>query len=658
MVLTSRPNLSWFLTLISIILVLVIGMESNEYLLMNTQYELDELRAQFGTILEMQPEFINLDSSESQYKAANGVYKLIPYYQKLSPDLSPTDFQSSRFIIHKHIITGQWQLTEFDAYPCSKNIKAFPVMDDNEKIKFIPNRCVILLQRIQEQEMTIKNLKEQIKFKDDCLQSLTTQNKSLLNTKNTNLSDEKKKGTKAYTQLKEELCEKKDKINEMKTKFEEKLFEKENEIHVAKKKFKVQVFENEKQIVDSRAEFQKTIIKVKSEQNKMHKEKIRLMKNEMNLEQSKLKKKYWEEQETLKENLSPEKFKEKETQIIYLQNQLSKTESENNKLKMTQEILEKEKENLTNYNQNFLTQLTQEKKKCKELESTLKNNTKKQQATNYNTAAATTSTLPEKPFKTVKNKLELALQNDVKKKQTNILTKKSTLPTKFSSKTSTINFDNMLLDVISTNKEVIDAISEYNSTNLDFEETFNTMIGFLEKEYKRNENEVLQDLKEFYEDVNTMDFQIQKMKALMAEHDTQTLKIDPNYTYEFLVINYGAFIYAAEQLAEFNSDSDQMEKKMKYADPQIQKFWYRDGGKVIWFTIMTHIYLNHKTYHEDALKSMTDQTLLKQFARLTKDTQLLAEKAHQYEFILTAIGTVMHAQKELLEDFKNLKKNN
>jgi len=49
---------------------------------------------------------------------------------------------------------------------------------------------------------------------------------------------------------------------------------------------------------------------------------------------------------------------------------------------MTQEILEKEKENLENYNQNLSTQLTQEKKKCKRMELTMKNDAKKLKQTN------------------------------------------------------------------------------------------------------------------------------------------------------------------------------------------------------------------------------------------------------------------------------------
>jgi len=606
----------------------------------------------------MQPEFINLDSSESQYKAANGVYKLIPYYQKSSPELSPTDFQSSRFIIHKHVITGQWQLTEFDAYPCSRNIKAFPVVDEHEKTKLIANHSLAFYQSLENQERIIENLKEELKAKDDSIQSLTSQNESLLDMCFTDLSDETIKDTEAYTQLEgalfekekkmneanrkfketlfekeneilgfkkklkviieaytqleEALFEKEKKMNEANRKFEETLFEKENEILEFKKKLKVQFFEHEKQIVDSRAEFQKTIIKVKTEQNKMYKEKIRLMKNDMNLEQSKLKNKYWVEQETLKENLSPEKFKEKEKQINYLQNQLSKTESENNKLKMTQEILEKEKENLTNYNQNLLTQLAQEKKKFKETIA-LKNNTKKKQATN----SATTSTPPEKVFKNIK-KIDNKIRNG-------ILSKK---------------------DINSTYMDI--------NADLNFEEEYTTMITFLENENKSNEDELLRDLNEFYQDVNTKDYQIQRIKKIMEE-DTKTLMYDPNYTYEFVLINYGALVYAKEEISKYDSYSQDVETKMNCVNEKM-KNWNDAGGKFIWFTILSHVYLIHEQFEESTVPSkfIKDETLIEKLKVLMKEPQLLLEKEYRYEFMLTAIGTVMHARKEVLDEFKNV----
>merc|ERR1712034_63460 len=125
----------------------------------------------------------------------------------------------------------------------------------------------------------------------------------------------------------------------------------------------------EKQIVDLRAEFEHKIIDVKNEQNKMHKEKINLIKRKMTLEKSKLENRFCEEQKTLKENLSSEKFNQKETQINVLQKQFSESQSENDKLKMTQKLFEKEKMELEIYNENISLQLTHGKKQFSECES-------------------------------------------------------------------------------------------------------------------------------------------------------------------------------------------------------------------------------------------------------------------------------------------------
>jgi hypothetical protein len=197
----------------------------------------------------MQPEFINLDSTEFQYKAANGIYKLIPYYQKLSPELSAEDFKSSRFIIHKHVITGQWQLTDVYAYPSSRIVKAFPVTDENEKMKFKTNLCIPLYQTVQRQETAIEILQKKVKTKDDTIEFLTTQNDVLLDTSSTI------KDTAAYAMYHGKL-------------------------------------------------------KIQNERIKMLQEKMRLMQTEMNFQKTQL----WEEQKTLKQNLSTTTFQQKETQ--------------------------------------------------------------------------------------------------------------------------------------------------------------------------------------------------------------------------------------------------------------------------------------------------------------------------------------------------------
>jgi len=95
------------------------------------KFDLKTLRTNFEEILATQPKFIQLDlnDADSFTRPASGIYKLIPSYQKIN--FTPNEI---RFIIQKHIMTGQWQLTEFDplSYPFSKNIQAFPLTQEIE----------------------------------------------------------------------------------------------------------------------------------------------------------------------------------------------------------------------------------------------------------------------------------------------------------------------------------------------------------------------------------------------------------------------------------------------------------------------------------------------------------------------------------------------
>jgi hypothetical protein len=134
---------------------------------MSETYDLEELRAAFPKILETQPEYISLDSIESQYNATNGIYKLLPYYQKLSTE--SLNLKDSRFIIHKHVITGQWQLTEIYDYFWSRNIKALPVTNENALL----NSHVTKSHTIQELKKTILNAKIDIKRKNGSIEYLT-----------------------------------------------------------------------------------------------------------------------------------------------------------------------------------------------------------------------------------------------------------------------------------------------------------------------------------------------------------------------------------------------------------------------------------------------------------------------------------------------------
>jgi hypothetical protein len=95
----------------------------------NTQkmvYDVDDLPYYFYTILQTQPNYIQLTSPYSQHQDVVGTYKRFPYYQKIYSTIDKQDLRKSRYIIHKHMVSGQWQLTEFSNWPfaCSKVIKS------------------------------------------------------------------------------------------------------------------------------------------------------------------------------------------------------------------------------------------------------------------------------------------------------------------------------------------------------------------------------------------------------------------------------------------------------------------------------------------------------------------------------------------------------
>jgi len=306
----KRSNLSWLFILLCIGHFPTFGMYVVDNAQIDGTYDLEELRGAFPKILETQPKFIKLDSTESQYSTTNGIYKLFPYYQKLSPEkLTPED---SRFIIHKHVISGQWQLTEFYAYPLSKNIKAFPMTEESEKSALLNNRS-IQSNTIYELKTQMYNAKLEVKSKNETIKSLkngtgllktlidkqreeTVKQKNIQNELESKLIEQGNEICNLYEtqkELKLELIEKENRIlnilkrqnnllfekDKTQKKLESKLIEKENDIHDLKKnenKLQLKLIEKENQIRDLESKIQR-YKKVKSEQNKTNQEKIKLI---------------------------------------------------------------------------------------------------------------------------------------------------------------------------------------------------------------------------------------------------------------------------------------------------------------------------------------------------------------------------------------------
>jgi len=226
---------------------------------MNRTYDLEELRGEFPKIIETQPEFIYLDSTESQYNNTKGIYKLLPYYQKVSTEqLTPED---SRFIIHKHVMTGQWQLTEVYNYFWTRNIKAFPVTEENEKNALLNNQF-IKYNTMHELLKINNSAKRELTSKNETIESLTNQNEIL-----TYFMDQRRRETSKQMEiqkrLESKLIEKEQEIHNIyktQNELESKLIVKENEIrdiYSTHKDLKLKLIEKENEICDLQSKIQK-----------------------------------------------------------------------------------------------------------------------------------------------------------------------------------------------------------------------------------------------------------------------------------------------------------------------------------------------------------------------------------------------------------------
>jgi hypothetical protein len=298
-------------------------------------YDLDEFAEKFQDVLQIQPEYIHLSSPWEHNKDKTGTYKLIPYYQKLSPELNVHNCQSPRFIIHQHVITGQWQFTEFHAYPFSRAIMTFGNATKKEKDKcestqkasisyqdewkVMKEYIHTLEQKLKKQEINIQTLRE-----INELQRLKIQENNVKNIKlkeNIKIKTNTKMNEKDY--LNNELLIIKNKVKEKFqnqksniTEFKQEIKKLQNEIDVLSKsnvkneqicEEKLQIKENEildltNIIVTTKSELEK-LKTLQSNQHRTHKEKIFSMKKQTfsNMSQFKLKK------EQMKKNLAFEK---------------------------------------------------------------------------------------------------------------------------------------------------------------------------------------------------------------------------------------------------------------------------------------------------------------------------------------------------------------
>jgi len=206
--------------------------------------------------------------------------------------------------------------------------------------------------------------------------------------------------------------------------------------------------------------------------------------------------------------------------------------------------------------------------------------------------------------------------------------------------------ENFISEAVILNKMNANNVKENTQENCD--EEYDEMLTYLQSENYKNEVMFLQTMEDYFKEIKSVE-KIQKIEALL-EMNTNNLIGNPKYTYEFVLIHYGATLHARDT---FNH----IDKAPKSASIKLQN-WWNNGGKWLWFKIMQKIYKNHNKCYTDALKLMNDKRLIERFQRLMCESQPFKKKEYQYEFILTSMGAAIHGRKEGLAEFKNLKKIN
>merc|ERR1711964_865272 len=121
--------------------------------------------------------YITFQNTDAFKENANGVYKLIPYYQRIYPQNNP--HESSRFIIQKHPFSGEWQLTEIYNYIYRKTIHSFSKEEENPMREQIIAQVLVTLQKmLAEKDHTISNIQQKLKFLNHLFEEYKNQNNS------------------------------------------------------------------------------------------------------------------------------------------------------------------------------------------------------------------------------------------------------------------------------------------------------------------------------------------------------------------------------------------------------------------------------------------------------------------------------------------------
>jgi len=259
---------------------------------------LHNLSQDFLEVIRTPPEeFIklNIDNQSDHRYEASGIYKLIPYYQRIFP----ADGKTSRFIIQKHPMSGEWLLTEIYASIWHKTIFSFPKENENPlRDAIVVKAFSVFQEEVQEIKKTNLNYKEEIDLKNKRIKLLKQEHEKT--------------------------------IENIKEKFEQELSEK------------------NKQCIKLKIPYEN----IKSSIKQTFKEKERLNENKNVKEKEEIKKTFQIKLEELE--------KQSQAKIEELEQKLFEKENENNNFKTQLTIFEKLNENLKlenngfKYNENIL----------------------------------------------------------------------------------------------------------------------------------------------------------------------------------------------------------------------------------------------------------------------------------------------------------------
>jgi len=258
----KRTILSWFLVFFCVSYFPAFGsIAKTNQLTQTSEYDgIHDLYQDFPNIIKNPPqEFINLEiekGSDYRYEA-NGIYKLIPYYQRIFPE----DSINCRFIIQKHPMSGDWLLTKIFASIWHKTIFSFPKENGNPiRNAIVVNTFSMAIKEAEEMKKKVFNLEESLNLKNEEITTLKKQ-----------FEEERLKLKKPYDNIKFEIkktLEEKQRLNS-KTNFEKETeFKKEYEIKM--EKMKDELFEQEhamNNLKNQLKKFQKLNEDLKSEIN-------------------------------------------------------------------------------------------------------------------------------------------------------------------------------------------------------------------------------------------------------------------------------------------------------------------------------------------------------------------------------------------------------